>query len=986
MKVKIRTRLPALLALVLALFMAGRADAQQPSTTQVIDLNPGWNLISIQVGGAITPAAFKSGALDIPATLIEIWGYAPTGDPLLPGHWNTYQPTQPGFPNDLATMQPGRGYWVNVGVFCKATLTGATWDGDLVLQHGWNLIGFPGLVRAASEAQDLSSIFGSNFARIPQIYTFDSSSAQRFVGYDTTAIPMLKELVTVNPGRGYWVYALEPLTLQSQPFVALIGDADASPLQSQELFSAQDPRWHGANPAKYANTLVRYAAGGDADYDLNNNGIIDTPTTQDTIRFEVGVDRKAISIGNTGISTFGWAVINSVPWLFTAPSNPNDPSNTNRARTTSGTISSETDTVTLYVDRTGLRPGKVTGQTFTIYTGSTIHTVSVILDVPTASGDWKGYASAAKVNGKAIGLGKIDLFVNLFMNSEQASETGFRAVLNRDLALLFPRDVFMNGVFYSGNDFSFTTNFQMNPGDRNAPPYDTFTNTPANDERGDKDSNANGKLDVMNPFPFAVQREITLLGRMVNPDRMEGTYVEAIGNMLPAGQKIFIDGTFQLDRQTTSPTKRSIFNQTNNNNPLAPVGGSSGNPWRDRTITVGDSVNIQNITVTLNLDFTSLGATVTLIGPNGQTVLLHPSGTALAGTTVFTVSDFNNLNGAGNWTLRIGWDPSTGERGTWANWSLNIAGLATYTASGIVVDNVSAPIAGAHVVLAGSNVIKQTDTAADGTFAFTNLTESSYSVSISKSGYNSSTTSFFLLNQDVALGNLPLAPLILPDALLSAEPPIGAEPLFVDFSFLIPFSQLGTLVGATTTTWDFGDNTPVITDTASATDDITATHASHIYTTPGDYTATATIVGATSGSISRQSAVIHVQRTRPSLTGAAHQIVGVSFVGGFAAPLTDVGNPVQVSGNIVFQESKRDSAPFDIDRFPFLAAPSPFRPSEEDTDFDGSSTYTIYQQPRVLGVEVPDRWRIITTLGGAVFGEAPSRVGDFLLQTGRVQP
>jgi hypothetical protein len=42
------------------------ALAQQPAT-QVIDLYPGWNLISIQVGGAIAPSAFKA-ALDNPTT------------------------------------------------------------------------------------------------------------------------------------------------------------------------------------------------------------------------------------------------------------------------------------------------------------------------------------------------------------------------------------------------------------------------------------------------------------------------------------------------------------------------------------------------------------------------------------------------------------------------------------------------------------------------------------------------------------------------------------------------------------------------------------------------------------------------------------------------------------------------------------------------------------------------------------------------------
>ena len=109
-----------LVSLALALLLTGRVCAQQPSTTQVIELNPGWNLISTQVGSGITPAAFKA-SFDVPATLIEIWGYVPTGDPLTPGHWNTYQPTLAGFPNDLDQGRDvsGTRYETDAGPFSR---------------------------------------------------------------------------------------------------------------------------------------------------------------------------------------------------------------------------------------------------------------------------------------------------------------------------------------------------------------------------------------------------------------------------------------------------------------------------------------------------------------------------------------------------------------------------------------------------------------------------------------------------------------------------------------------------------------------------------------------------------------------------------------------------------------------------------------------------------------------------------------------------
>jgi hypothetical protein len=66
--------------LTVSLALLGKALAQSPEATQVVDLNAGWNLVSIQVGDApYTPAAFQA-ALSDPSRLIEIWGYSPTGN------------------------------------------------------------------------------------------------------------------------------------------------------------------------------------------------------------------------------------------------------------------------------------------------------------------------------------------------------------------------------------------------------------------------------------------------------------------------------------------------------------------------------------------------------------------------------------------------------------------------------------------------------------------------------------------------------------------------------------------------------------------------------------------------------------------------------------------------------------------------------------------------------------------------------------------
>ena len=1064
-----------LVFLLLAFALCGRAPGQEPPATQVIELNPGWNLISTQVGGPITPVAFKA-SLDLPSTLIEIWGYAPTGDPTVPGHWNTYQPTLVGFPSDLATLDPGKGYWVNVGQFCKATLSGITWDGSIVLGQGWNLVGFPGLSSASSQGQPLSSVFGTNFSRIPQVYGYDSSSAQRFVGYDITAIPMVKDLTYVVPGHGYWVYSLDAVTISPGPLIYLPADSDASPLQAQELFSSQDPRWLGANPADYVNKLVRFRGIGDVAFDLNGNGILDDPLTQDTIKFDVGVDAQIISVANGGGGIINYTVANTVPWLFTAAADAKAyPSNSGRPKTASGVVSSQTDNISLYVDRTGLTPGPYSA-TFTLYAGTVVRTITVKMDVPTSAGDWKGLATTQRVNGKNIPIGAVDMGLNVFMASSSTSETSFTAVLNQDTSLLFPRDVFMNGVFYSGSNFSLTTNFQMDAGDRNAPPYDTFSHVAPNTSGGatlnsttarqDKDYNGNGLVDVQNPFPFAIHRQITLLGVRTNPNHMEGSYIESITGMLPGNQPIFIEGTFFLDRQSLTPTKKSIFNGTTTNVPIT-IGSTIGTLYRETTLNVTSPVTVSGVTVNLNISFPdSSKLLVYLVGPNNQIVNLSRYASSLG--TTYTVTDFNGINGVGTWKLHVEW-LSTSLRGTFTNWSLNVQGLATYSVAAKVKGDLGSgnqPLAGVHAILSGSNVLQQADTDATGQFTFPGLTENQYTVTLTKPGFTSRSIAFYLNNAAYYLGDgagqgtastdintLTTDPIILPPTsvivpTLTAAPYIGAEPLTVNFSLAVPLNTFTNLGSNVTATWNFGDP-------ADVDDQMSLTSARHTYRTAGDFTATLTLTGSLSSiTLPATSPIgtIHVQRVSPDTRVGAPvvQVIGVGFIGSFAAPLfPDLSvSPNQVietlattTGNIVYQESKRDSATFDIDRFvwmaqnepvgfdraavqaqfPYLTFPKTFSPSEEDTDYgdpnklmivsgDGSvsfpflarpyltlsaseqlvfsgdlspSSYANYAAPQNTP---PDRFRIFCTMGGFVFGEQPSLVGDFLLQAGRIEP
>ena len=310
-----------------------------------------------------------------------------------------------------------------------------------------------------SEQIDLPSLFRDKLSRVPRVWTWEGGTSQKFVGYDSLTLPAVTALASVAPGKGYWVYSLDALNLVPIPALALAADSDVSPLATDELFFPDDSRFTGTNPAPYIDQQVRFAGPEDAGTDLNHNGILDSPYTQNTLIFPVGVNQQNVTIGNVGAGLLNWSFGNLPAWLAANPA--------------AGVTATEFDSVAFTADRSGLLPGSYTNS-FTAYLGSSNRVITVILQVPTIAGDYRGYATAQRVNGKDIALGKVDLNLSMFNESENSAETRFRAVINRDKALLFPKDVFMNGVFYQGNDFSLTTSFESSAGDRNAPPYSTY--------------------------------------------------------------------------------------------------------------------------------------------------------------------------------------------------------------------------------------------------------------------------------------------------------------------------------------------------------------------------------------------------------------------------------------------------------------------------------------------------------------------------------
>ena len=260
---------------------------------------------------------------------------------------------------------------------------------------------FPAWWSARRDKTDFQSIFRDQFSNVPIIWSFQGGTLQQYSGYDSLAYPPITSLTGIQPGVGYWVYSLGSLNLTPTPQIALAADLDAPPLQPEEYFVAGDPRYLGTNSALYLNQIVRFAGPEDAAYDLNHNGILDSPYTQDTIFFGQGLNQQNFTIANSGSGLMDWYIESSVPWLTANPS--------------AGSTSTELDSVQLTVDRSGLLPGYYTN-TFIIHAGPLDKVVTVILQVPTVAGDYHGYATVQSVNGKAISIGTVDLNLSLFMD------------------------------------------------------------------------------------------------------------------------------------------------------------------------------------------------------------------------------------------------------------------------------------------------------------------------------------------------------------------------------------------------------------------------------------------------------------------------------------------------------------------------------------------------------------------------------------------
>ena len=154
-----------------------------------IQLHTGWNLISLPI------MPDDSDVLDVMSSVDgnwnSVWSYET-------GNWKRYDLTGPGFLNDLTTMEPGKGYWIDMKSADTLSLSGnEPTVKSIPLVSGWNLVGYNSL-SSKSTTEAMNSIDGN----WNSVWSYEAGNWKR---YDLTGPGFLNDLTTMEPGKGYWI-------------------------------------------------------------------------------------------------------------------------------------------------------------------------------------------------------------------------------------------------------------------------------------------------------------------------------------------------------------------------------------------------------------------------------------------------------------------------------------------------------------------------------------------------------------------------------------------------------------------------------------------------------------------------------------------------------------------------------------------------------------------------------------------------------------
>ena len=931
------------LFLFLAFCLIGSPALSQAAEIQEIKLDLGWNLVCIQLIPEPSDPSVVFGSLG--NDFIAAWTFDKQK-----GKWYVYY--NPGGPDaeknfldPMPPVQPGKAYWVymksaaNFNVAGSVPLTGVT----VYLDPGWNMVGFPSGGRTFLEDISLMSILESSGAEYDVILKWEADQYRKFTSDETDQ----DDFVLYEPDRGYWVNITgAAVSLKPSMVSSIRADVDVEP--------------QGNFPSYEDFQVSRAGQGSGARYRTDlNAGLSDPlgPDTQTHISFFEGEDVQTISITNSGGGIMLW----DLEWKPT--DNPGDDWLTFSSM--QGVTTIETDIVSVFLDRKNLFKGVYRGE-ITIHSNDKDRVIQVVAEIPSLAGEWRGHAEIETVNGRHNPVPRIDLHLDMY--EDEKAPSFLRGTLDSTNALLWPVDVPLTGHVLStkGNSFLLSGSYILPPGDQNRHFFTEFPGTE------DVDWSSDGSFDAVNPFPFPIQRSLTLTGSLVSGTTregyvLEGGYTETVAGMLR--EPIELKGAFTLSLESPDPfTNRKATPNSESADGAMPVVIRSESPNKslavspvEQTLHIITDMILQDISVELDITHPApKDISISLIAPDSTIVRLHdqapiaslqnmsfPEGRAPRDS----FSTLFGKNTVGYWKLKV--ENHGTDNGTLNRWKLRLQGQPVFTIYGKVIDADSGTGLEAEVLLNGLPYAMNTKASSDGTFSFSNVPASPFNLTASYLGYEPENPAMpGITNGRFAFANcidtdpdeaalaaafrpLPGVPnpassmpgypgtlgtvadpwLIelkqrtdIGEMKIIAFPSKGPAPHLAWFTLLDPRDQIAP---GTEISWDFGDG-----QNASDPDLFTT---SHTYNKSGSFT-----VGSTAGTHHVEAAILVMPS--PNNTDYTFNFFQVFFTGGGAIP-----KPLTIGSEPLLMTQHADCANFDVDRAPFTS------PTDRDFDNDGLS-------------------------------------------------
>ena len=444
-------------------------------------------------------------------------------------------------------------------------------------------------------------------------------------------------------------------------------------------------------------------------------------------------------------------------WLKFRPVDPAaDPDNLVSA--IEGSVTTDSATITLVADRTGLLPDDLRQPTPGAYTAAIeirsnglagadpVRCIQVTMNVAPLQGEYEVLAKIDTINGSRADTHNPRLALSLYDDRD-----GLKGVIDHEKTLLMPERLRMTGSLYEDGTIRFTVSGSLElPAGHVDNPYPTGSCS-----GGDR-AGQSCKVDKdCPPFPShtcsdtGVRRDITLIGdratagdAFLGPLDIKGEYYETIRNVLDT--PIVMSGTFTAQRVSADASPDLV--ETNDFSGDV-ISYTNTNPDRMtiQTLKVSQRLLITGVTVAIDISHSRpLDLIATLQSPGGGDCSMTPAAgcarlrylsTAGVGRVLYDVeaetqpegdmANFIELFSNGDWTLAIE-DTLDGENGMLNSWELFIDGTEVHSVEGTIT---GVPT-GSEVLLTGCGLTRNTVTDVSGGYRFDDIIDCVYQVRV----------------------------------------------------------------------------------------------------------------------------------------------------------------------------------------------------------------------------------------------------------------